>query len=56
MKDEIKNRADIIQKDLHQVIKVGKDLGSNAEYIDFVTSYFIHRIAALEVHVEKLTK
>jgi len=55
--EKIANRADKLQDDLQSIINIGKKVkGSNADYIDFVTAFFIHRIAALEIELEILKK
>ena len=55
VKKEVADRADEIQKELHGVINKGIN-GAEVmvSYQDYINTYFIYKIATLELEIEKL--
>ncbi len=51
----LQDRVEAIQKDAHEFIdEIGKE--SSASYQDLMNIYLFSKIAALELHIESLTK
>ena len=55
MKTKLENTAIKLQEELIKTINYGKKLkGSEANYIDFITAFFLHKIASLEIEIKEL--
>ena len=56
--NKIANRSEKIQDELHEIINQAKEQypNSKAEYQDYVATFLISRIAALEIALEELKR